>query len=64
MNKLYYHSLEIIYFGDGLWDYKTCKNLGIRFIGIDYMNNGKLRNAGANQVFRDFTGVNAAPNIF
>jgi len=49
---------EIIYFGDGLWDYNTCNNLGIKFIGIDFMNNGKLRNAGAPEVFKDFTEVN------
>ena len=45
---------ETIYFGDGLWDYKTCKNLGIRFVGIDVLGNGKLKEAGAEEVFRDF----------
>jgi len=46
---------EIIYFGDGVWDYKTCQNLGITFIGIDVYNDDKLRSIGATQVFRDYT---------
>lgn len=25
---------EIIYFGDGLWDYKACKNLNYKFIAV------------------------------
>lgn len=45
---------EIIYFGDGVWDYKTCKNLGIRFIGIDFMRDGKLKGIGATTVFEDY----------
>ncbi len=45
---------EIIYFGDGEWDYKTCKNLGIRFIGIDINTNKKLTNLGAKDVYPDF----------
>ena len=45
---------EIIYFGDGKWDYDTCKKIGIRFIGIDHKNNGTLRNLGAKDVFKDF----------
>ena len=45
---------EIIYFGDGVWDYKTCQNLGIRFIGIDVLQNDKLKNLGAKTVFQDF----------
>lgn len=45
---------EIIYFGDGAWDYSTCKKLGIRFIGIDYKMNGKLKALGAKEVYQDF----------
>ncbi len=45
---------EIIYFGDGVWDFKTCRNLGIRFIGIDVLRDGKLRDIGAKTVFRDY----------
>lgn len=54
-DKLIEQVEEIIYFGDGIWDYKTCKKLGIRFIGIDASGNGTLKKIGANEVFRDFT---------
>lgn len=46
---------QIIYFGDGAWDYKTCKNLGIDFIGIDINGSGDLGRIGAKTVFRDFS---------
>jgi len=49
---------EIIYFGDGVWDYKTCKNLGIRFIGIDINNDDKLKKLGAKVVFDNFKDSN------
>ncbi|MGB0255707.1 MAG: HAD family hydrolase [Flavobacteriaceae bacterium] len=45
---------KIIYVGDGEWDFKTCQNLGIEFIGIDAEGDGVLRNLGAKNVFRDF----------
>ncbi len=45
---------RIIYFGDGAWDYKTCKKLAIDFIGIDVDNNGKLKKIGATTVFSDY----------
>ncbi len=45
---------QIIYFGDGVWDFKTCQSLGISFIGIDVHGNGKLKALGAEVVFRDF----------
>ncbi len=46
---------EIIYFGDGIWDYKTCQNLGITFVGIDAAENNQLKEIGASLVFRDYT---------
>lgn len=45
---------KIIYFGDGEWDFKTCKNLGISFIGIDVENNGKLKKLGTKLVFPNY----------
>lgn len=45
---------DILYFGDGEWDYFTCQELGIRFIGIDVRNNGKLAGLGAAMVFEDY----------
>lgn len=54
--KKYQHRFEdIIYFGDGKWDYLTCKKLGIQFIGIDNVGNGKLKSWGSKIVFQDFT---------
>ncbi|MFK7947787.1 MAG: HAD family hydrolase [Saprospiraceae bacterium] len=44
----------IIYFGDGEWDFKTCNNLGIHFIGIDVDNNDKLKKLGATTIFNNF----------
>lgn len=48
---------EIIYLGDGAWDYNTCKNLGIRFIGIDAKNDKMLKQLGAKTTFTDYTDV-------
>jgi phosphoglycolate phosphatase-like HAD superfamily hydrolase len=45
---------DIIYIGDGLWDYETSKSLDIKFIGIDSKNNGLLRKKGAEVVCRDY----------
>jgi len=45
---------EIIYLGDGEWDYRTCQKLGIRFIGIDNKRKGKLEKLGANEIYPDF----------
>ena len=46
---------SITYFGDGLWDLKTTQALGIGFIGVDTRQSGKLANAGAEQIVRNFT---------
>ena len=48
---------KIIYFGDGEWDFKTCQELGIPFIGIDVLNDGKLKKLGAKTVFQHFEAV-------
>lgn len=45
---------QIIYFGDGAWDFQTCKNLGIKFIGIDIEGDGVLKKLGAKTVFRNY----------
>lgn len=44
----------IVYFGDGLWDFKTTKELGIDFIGVDYKQNNKLRAAGTKKIIKDY----------
>lgn len=45
---------EIIYFGDGVWDYETSLEMGNRFIGIDVKNDNRLRDLGAKYVFANF----------
>jgi len=59
--KYNYEFEDIVYFGDGAWDYKTCKNLGIPFIGIDIKKDEKLKTMGAKNVFSNFEDV---PAIF
>ncbi len=54
---------DIIYFGDGAWDFKTCKELGIRFIGIDVAQDGKLKALGADIVFEDFRDIAAILSV-
>ena len=45
---------KIFYFGDGVWDYTCCQHLGIEFIGIDILHDGKLSAAGAEHMFNNF----------
>ena len=45
---------KVVYFGDGVWDFKTCRNLGIDFIGIDVNGNGKLKKLGTKHVFNNY----------
>ena len=56
------HDYDIIYFGDGIWDFKTCQNLGINFIGIDILGDDRLKNIGAKIVFKDYLNVNEIIN--
>ena len=46
---------KIIYFGDGVWDKKTCDLLHIPLIGIDLKQTGTLTGLGVRQVFRDYS---------
>lgn len=45
---------SIVYFGDGSWDYRTCQELGIPFIGIDAKKDGKLSRLGTQHIFHSF----------
>ncbi|NQX91001.1 MAG: haloacid dehalogenase-like hydrolase [Flavobacteriales bacterium] len=45
---------NVVYFGDGLWDYKTMQSLDWNFIGIDVHENGKLKAAGAEQIINHY----------
>lgn len=46
---------RITYVGDRPYDLETCREVGINFIGIDYDNNGKLKELGADRIVKDFT---------
>ncbi len=48
---------RIVYFGDGLWDLRTCEQLGIDFIGVDFEQNGKLLAVGCDCVIKDFSNL-------
>lgn len=45
---------KIIYVGDGEWDFRTTKELGIDFIGIDSSRNNSLKALGASFVIENF----------
>jgi hypothetical protein len=45
---------NIIYFGDGVWDYKTTSELKIEFIGVDITNDKKLEKLGVKNILNDF----------
>jgi HAD superfamily hydrolase (TIGR01549 family) len=55
IQKKWQNKIErIIYFGDGTWDFFTCKKINIEFVGIDYSKNNKLKIIGAKTIFNDF----------
>lgn len=45
---------RILYVGDGIWDFKTAKEIGIDFIGIDSNGNDLLNQMGASVIFNNF----------
>ena len=48
---------RIIYFGDGKWDLLNCQKMEIEFIGVDFYENGKLKQLGAEIVIKDFANI-------
>ncbi len=49
---------QIIYVGDGVWASKAARQLGIGFVGIhDNRDPSKLKNAGANEIIRDYSDL-------
>jgi phosphoglycolate phosphatase-like HAD superfamily hydrolase len=49
-----------VYVGDGVWDGRACRNLGIPFIGIGAGTQGKkLAGAGAAGIFSDLTDADS-----
>ena len=47
----------IVYIGDGIWDAKTTDQLGIPFIGVDYLQDGKLRSYGIKIIVEHYESV-------
>lgn len=45
---------QAIYVGDGLWDFRACAKLGIRFLGVGHRRE-KLLKAGARHLLDDLT---------
>ena len=45
---------KILAFGDGLWDYKTAKGLGLELIGIGYGKNAEILLDNGVTLFEDF----------
>jgi phosphoglycolate phosphatase-like HAD superfamily hydrolase len=48
----------IVYVGDGVWDARACRQLGVPIIGVaDGARAEELRAEGARAVFRYYSGV-------
>lgn len=68
--KKYYQTnfKQIIYIGDGVWDYKVSGELKIGFIGIDYLKSGKLKELGVKRIHNDYSDkrsvINSIQNVF
>jgi len=55
---------SVIYVGDGVWDVRTSKNFGCRFVGIGGETRAeRLRNAGAKIVLQDYLEVDSFMQI-
>ncbi len=54
---------KIIYFGDGVWDYKTCKGMDIPLVGVDFHKNGNLAAAGQKVVIENYLNQEAVLEI-
>jgi phosphoglycolate phosphatase-like HAD superfamily hydrolase len=47
---------KIVSIGDGVWDVRAARNLGLPFVGVDAERNGqRLRDQGVDEVLSDFT---------
>lgn len=54
INHVGYGGTDSIYVGDGLWDLRACKKLGISFVGVGEKKE-KLKAAGAKYLLDDLT---------
>lgn len=47
---------KIVSIGDGVWDVRTARNLGLPFVGVNAEGNGqRLQDEGAKEVLNEFT---------
>ena len=53
----------VTYVGDGLWDFRSAKHLGINFVGMDVHQSGKLRKAGATKILTHFENVRTLEDL-
>lgn len=53
---------NVLYFGDGSWDLKTCKNLCIPIIGVDFHKDKQLLNLGLSEIIHDYTNIEMVMN--
>lgn len=53
---------QAIYIGDGLWDLRSCRKLGIPFLGVGARIE-KLRQAGATHTIADLVPATFWPNV-
>lgn len=54
---------KIVYFGDGVWDFKTCKAMNLPLIGVDFHGNGNLKKAGQDVVIHNYLDKDAVLEI-
>jgi phosphoglycolate phosphatase-like HAD superfamily hydrolase len=47
--------LDAVYVGDGSWDLRAARAVGIRFVGVDVQSDGRLAALGCSRVLRDLT---------
>jgi phosphoglycolate phosphatase-like HAD superfamily hydrolase len=45
---------KVIYFGDGVWDFKTTQSLKMPFIGVDIKKDNVLKNLGVKNIVDNF----------
>ena len=51
---------NILSVGDGIWDLKTARNLGLKFLGMGEKNQEVFANEGAQHFVDDWTKVDVA----
>ena len=50
---------RVVYFGDGSWDARACRQLCWPFVGVETDESDRLRTHGADQVIKDYCDIDA-----